>query len=154
MSALASAQLLTFWGAVCLGMKLAAVYALPAALREELHFSWQLESLLDLLYFTAAGLISFLYLLSTVDGTLRWFVLAGEVIGAVLLRLTVYRWAAQAAALAPAALLQAAPWRGETARSPVEAGAEVASGAAGSGTGGRKFFRGKHEFPLKIDKAL
>ena len=78
MSALASAQLLTFWGAVCLGMKLAAVYALPAALREELHFSWQLESLLDLLYFTAAGLISFLYLLSTVDGTLRWFVLAGE----------------------------------------------------------------------------
>ena len=26
------------------------------------------------------------------DGTLRWFVLAGEVIGAVLLRLTVYRW--------------------------------------------------------------
>ena len=56
MSALASAQLLTFWGAVCLGMKLAAVYALPAALREELHFSWQLESLLDLLYFTAAGL--------------------------------------------------------------------------------------------------
>ena len=92
MSALASAQLLTFWGAVCLGMKLAAVYALPAALREELHFSWQLESLLDLLYFTAAGLISFLYLLSTVDGILRWFVLAGEVIGAVLLRLTVYRW--------------------------------------------------------------
>ncbi len=92
MSALASAQLLTFWGAVCLGMKLAAAYALPAALREELHFSWQLESLLDLLYFTAAGLISFLYLLSTVDGTLRWFVLAGEVIGAVLLRLTVYRW--------------------------------------------------------------
>ena len=92
MSALASAQLLTFWGAVGLGMKLAAVYALPAALRKELHFSWQLESLLDLLYFTAAGLISFLYLLSTVDGTLRWFVLAGEVIGAVLLRLTVYRW--------------------------------------------------------------
>ena len=34
MSALASAQLLTFWGAVCLGMKLAAVYALPAALRD------------------------------------------------------------------------------------------------------------------------
>ena len=92
MSALASAQLLAFWGAVCLGMKLAAAYALPAALRKELHFSWQLESLLDLLYFTAAGLISFLYLLSTVDGTLRWFVLAGEVIGAVLLRLTVYRW--------------------------------------------------------------
>ena len=55
MSALASAQLLTFWGAVCLGMKLAAAYVLPAALREELHFSWQLESLLDLLYFTAAG---------------------------------------------------------------------------------------------------
>lgn len=59
MSALASAQLLTFWGAVCLGMKLAAAYALPAALREELHFSWQLESLLDLLYFTAAGLSAF-----------------------------------------------------------------------------------------------
>lgn len=154
MSALASAQLLTFWGAVCLGMKLAAVYALPAALREELHFSWQLESLLDLLYFTAAGLISFLYLLSTVDGTLRWFVLAGEVIGAVLLRLTVYRW-----------LLRLLRWplrlcckllHGvvKLLGGPVEAGAKVASGAAGSGTGGRKFFRGKHEFPLKIDKAL
>ena len=143
MSALASAQLLTFWGAVCLGMKLAAAYALPAALREELHFSWQLESLLDLLYFTAAGLISFLYLLSTVDGTLRWFVLAGEVIGAVLLRLTVYRW-----------LLRLLRWPLRLCCKLLHAGAKVASGAAGSGTGGRKFFRGKHEFPLKIDKAL
>ena len=37
MSALASAQLLTFWGAVCLGMKLAAAYALPAVLYYQKH---------------------------------------------------------------------------------------------------------------------
>lgn len=153
MSALASAQLLTFWGAVCLGMKLAAAYALPAALREELHFSWQLESLLDLLYFTAAGLISFLYLLSTVDGTLRWFVLAGEVIGAVLLRLTVYRWLFRLLRC-PCGSAASCSMAWESCSEPCGSWCKSGSGAAGSGTGGRKFFRGKHEFPLKIDKAL
>ncbi|MEI3579861.1 MAG: spore cortex biosynthesis protein YabQ [Acutalibacteraceae bacterium] len=123
---------------------------MPAALREELHFSWQLESPLDLLYFTAAGLISFLYLLSTVDGTLRWFVLAGEVIGAVLLRLTVYPMAAQAAALAPAALLQAAPWRWKRLLgSPVEAGAKVASGAAWVRDWRTENFQWKTRIPLE-----
>ena len=90
MSSLASSQLLIFWGAVWLGAQLAAVYALPAALRAELPLSRLLESLLDLLYFAVAGFISFLYLLSTVEGRLRGFVLLGELLGALLLRLTVY----------------------------------------------------------------
>lgn len=119
-------------------MKLAAVYALPAALREELHFSWQLESLLDLLYFTAAGLISFLYLLSTVDGTLRWFVLVGEVIGAVLLRLTVYRWLLGCCA-GPCGSAASCSMAWESCSGPCGSWCKTASGAAGSGTGGRKF---------------
>lgn len=90
MSSLASSQLLIFWGAVWLGAQLAAVYALPAALRAELPLSRLLESLLDLLYFAVAGFISFLYLLSTVEGRLRGFVLLGELLGALLLRLTLY----------------------------------------------------------------
>ena len=90
MSSLASSQLLIFWGAVWLGAQLAAVYALPAALRAELPLSRLLEALLDLLYFAVAGFISFLYLLSTVEGRLRGFVLLGELLGALLLRLTVY----------------------------------------------------------------
>ena len=90
MSALASAQLQTFWGAVCLGMALAAAYAIPAASRQVFSLNRVLISVLDLLYSFLAGLLSFLYLLSTVDGQLRGFVLAGEILGALFCRLTVY----------------------------------------------------------------
>lgn len=90
MSALASAQLQTFWGAVCLGMAMAAAYAVPAAARQAFSLNRLTVSVLDLVYFFLAGLLSFLYLLSTVDGQLRWFVLAGEILGAMLCRLTVY----------------------------------------------------------------
>ena len=90
MSTMASAQLQTFWGAVCLGMALAAAYAVPAAARQAFSLNRVAVSVLDLAYFFLTGLLSFLYLLSTVDGRLRWFVLAGEVLGAMLCRLTVY----------------------------------------------------------------
>ena len=93
MSALASAQLDIFLGAMKLGAGLALAYAVPDALRRALSLGRRAVSAMDFLFFLFAGLVSFLYLLSTVDGRVRVFVVAGELLGALLLRLTVYPWA-------------------------------------------------------------
>ncbi len=87
---MAQAQFFIFLGAVRLGAVLALAYGVPAALRRAFSLGRGWVSLLDLLYFFAVGLVSFLYLLSTLDGELRAFVLVGEILGALVVRYSVY----------------------------------------------------------------
>lgn len=87
---MAAAQFYIFLGAMRLGAVFALLYALPAAARRAFRLSQWWVSALDLLFFFGVGLVSFLYLLSVLDGQLRGFVLIGEGLGALLVRCSAY----------------------------------------------------------------
>ena len=85
-------QTKTFLLSIALGGALAAGYDVFRIRRLALPLGGWLMHLEDLCFCLFGALCTFWFLLDTVDGRLRWFVLLGELLGAVLYRLTVGSW--------------------------------------------------------------
>lgn len=81
---LVTEQLGIFMGAWVLGMAFAVLYDLLVAIRRTLNLSVAAVSVLDFLFAVILGTFSFLYMLASVDGRIRGFILIGELLGALL----------------------------------------------------------------------
>ena len=84
-----AAQTMSFFMACLLGAGLGLLYDLFRILRMLFVHPAMVVAVQDILYFLISAGVTFGYLLTMVDGQIRWFVLAGEGIGWVLYYCTV-----------------------------------------------------------------
>lgn len=92
-----AAQTIAFLQACLLGALLGAVYDVFRILRIAFSPRKVVVFVQDLLFFAICAVLSFLFLLTASDGTVRMFLLIGELIGAVLYHLTLGRLVIRAA---------------------------------------------------------
>lgn len=81
-------QCVTFLLSLLLGSLLGALYDVFRITRKAIPLPGILIALEDLLYFLLCSVLSFVYLMEMTDGRIRWFVLVGELFGAVIYRMT------------------------------------------------------------------
>lgn len=83
-----STQCLTFLYACLLGTALGLLYDVFRITRKALPLPAAAVAAQDLLFFFLCAFFSFLFLMAETDGKIRWFIAAGEFLGAVLYHLT------------------------------------------------------------------
>lgn len=81
-------QSLTFLLSVVLGAGLGALYDLFRISRKAFALPAILIAIEDLLYFFLCAFATFCYMLGATDGRVRWFILLGELLGAVIYHFT------------------------------------------------------------------
>ena len=86
-----STQAINFSRAVILGILFCLLYSIFSSIRKAGKDSFTAVLLEDLLYFIIITPVLFLFLLSTTNGELRFYILFGILIGFALLKVTLYK---------------------------------------------------------------
>lgn len=73
-----------FCVSVCVGVGLAVIYDIIRIIRRIIRHNIVVISIEDMLFWTIAGIVSFLICFFLDDGNVRWYSIFGEIVGAII----------------------------------------------------------------------